>query len=78
MDIQEEITRFNSHLKSVSNVFADKLVQEKGKHLDFILQELLREINTLMAKCPNFNISSIGVDIKVELEKVREQIQNIV
>ena len=78
MDIQEEITRFNSHLKSVRNIFADKSVLEKGKHLDFILQELLREINTLMAKCPNFNISSLGVDVKVELEKAREQIQNIV
>lgn len=78
MDIQEEITRFNSHLKSVRNIFADKSVLEKGKHLDFILQELLREINTLMAKCPNFNISSIAVDVKVELEKAREQIQNIV
>lgn len=78
MDIQEEITRFNSHLKSVHNVFADKKVIEKGKHLDFILQELLRETNTLMAKCPNFDISSIAVDIKVELEKAREQIQNIV
>lgn len=78
MDIQEEITRFNSHLKSVQNVFADTAVIEKGKHLDFILQELLRETNTLMAKCPNFDISSIAVDIKVELEKAREQIQNIV
>lgn len=78
MDIQEEITRFNSHLKSVRNIFANKTVIEKGKHLDFILQELLREINTLMAKCPNFNISSIAVDVKVELEKAREQIQNIV
>lgn len=78
MNVQEEITRFISHLKSVKDIFKNKMVQEKGKRLDFILQELLREINTLMAKCPNFNISSISVDVKVELEKIREQVQNIV
>lgn len=78
MDIQEEITRFVSHLKSVKTVFSDNTMNEKGKRLDFILQELLREINTLMAKCTTFDVSSISVDIKVELEKVREQVQNIV
>ena len=78
MDIHEEITRFNSHLKSVKNVFADKTTLEKGKRLDFIMQELLREINTLMAKCTTFEVSSLSVDVKVELEKAREQVQNIV
>jgi len=78
MDIHEELTRFNSHLKSVKNVFADKTVLEKGKRLDFIMQELLREINTLMAKCPTFEVSTLSVDVKVELEKAREQVQNIV
>ncbi len=78
MDIHEEITRFNSHLKSVKDVFADKAGLEKGKRLDFIMQELLREINTLMAKCPTFEVSSLSVDVKVELEKAREQVQNIV
>jgi uncharacterized protein (TIGR00255 family) len=78
MDIHEEITRFGSHLKSVQTVLSDKSTIEKGKRLDFILQELLREINTLMAKCTTFDVSSISVDIKVELEKAREQVQNIV
>lgn len=78
MNIHEEITRFNSHLKSVKSVFADKTVSEKGKRLDFIMQELLREINTLMAKCPTFEVSTLSVDVKVELEKAREQVQNIV
>lgn len=76
-DIHEEITRFNSHLSSV-----EKLLQadtpEKGRRFDFILQELLRETNTIMSKCSNFDISSCGVEIKVQLEKAREQIQNIV
>ncbi len=75
-DIHEEITRFKSHLTSVYALLETDL-QEKGKRLDFILQELLRETNTIMAKCSNFDISSFGVDIKVELEKAREQVQNI-
>jgi uncharacterized protein (TIGR00255 family) len=78
MDIHEEITRFNSHLKSLKDVFADMAVAEKGKRLDFVMQELLREINTLMAKCPTFAVSTLSVDVKVELEKAREQVQNIV
>jgi uncharacterized protein (TIGR00255 family) len=78
MDIHEEITRFNSHLTSVRELLKDAKHHEKGKRLDFILQELLREINTLMAKCAHFTISSLSVDVKVELEKAREQIQNIV
>lgn len=76
-DIQEEITRFKSHLAAVEGLLANDQV-EKGKRLDFILQELLRETNTIMAKCSNYDISSVGVDIKVELEKAREQVQNII
>jgi len=78
MDIHEEITRFNSHLMSVRELLKDTKPHDKGKRFDFILQELLREINTLMAKCAHFTISSLSVDVKVELEKAREQIQNIV
>lgn len=76
-DVHEEITRFNSHLKSVDELFKSPTI-EKGKHLDFILQELLRETNTTMAKCNDFNISSCCIDIKIELEKAREQTQNLV
>lgn len=77
IDIHEEITRFNSHIEAVKKVLRDKNV-EKGKRIDFIMQELMRESNTVLAKCSNFEISSISVDIKVELEKAREQAQNIV
>jgi uncharacterized protein (TIGR00255 family) len=77
MDIHEEITRFKSHLESVKN-FLQTSASEKGKRLEFMLQELLRETNTTMAKCPTYGISAACIDIKVELEKAREQIQNIV
>lgn len=77
MDIHEEVTRFKSHLESVT-AFLQTTGIEKGKRLDFILQELMRETNTMMAKCPAYEVSTVCIDIKVELEKAREQIQNIV
>ena len=77
VDVHEEITRFKSHLQSTETVLANPNSDDKGKRLDFILQELLREANTTMAKCTNFEVSTVCVDIKVELEKAREQVQNI-
>ena len=77
IDIHEEIIRFKSHLDALI-LFLNTPVLEKGKRLDFILQELLRETNTMMAKCSAFQISNACIDIKIELEKAREQIQNIV
>lgn len=77
IDIHEEITRFKSHLASVAPLLQSQSL-EKGKRLDFILQELMRETNTMMAKCAAYQVSAAGIDIKVELEKAREQILNIV
>ena len=77
IDIYEEISRFKSHLQAMSNALKNADVR-KGKHLDFILQELLRETNTMVAKCPAYEISSRCIDIKVEIEKGREQVQNLV
>lgn len=77
IDINEETVRFNSHLINVSAQFetADPI---KGKKIDFIVQELNREINTVASKCNNIAISSLAIDIKSELEKAREQAQNII
>ena len=77
LDINEEIVRFKSHLESLENQL-DNPKAEMGKRLDFTLQEMAREINTISAKCSNAKISSTAIDIKVELEKAREQAQNIV
>lgn len=77
MDVHEEIVRFKSHLAN----FAKQLETsnpEKGKRIDFTLQELAREINTLSSKCSDAAISSQAINIKVEIEKCREQTQNIV
>lgn len=77
MDIHEEIIRFKSHLKNFYDQ-AHSNAGEKGKQLDFILQEIGREINTIAAKCSDASISSRAITVKVELEKAREQVQNIV
>ena len=52
--------------------------REKGKRIDFTLQELAREINTIAAKCSDAAIGKHAVTVKVEIEKAREQTQNIV
>ena len=74
-DVTEEIVRFKSHLR----LFRGKMEKEDqvGKELDFILQEINREVNTLGSKSQNTDISKEVVLIKAELEKIREQIQNI-
>jgi uncharacterized protein (TIGR00255 family) len=77
MDIHEEIVRFKSHLKNLSAHLQEASI-EKGKRLDFTLQELAREINTIAAKCSDATIGSLAINVKVELEKAREQTQNIV
>ncbi|MCK4264852.1 YicC family protein [Candidatus Babeliales bacterium] len=76
IDIHEEIIRFKSHLEGSKFLIKNREI-EKGKRLDFTLQELVRETNTIAAKCSNAEISRYAVDIKVELEKVREQTQNV-
>lgn len=77
IDINEEIVRFKSHLENMDKQL-DAPAVEKGKRLDFTLQELGREINTIAAKCSDAIIGAATIDVKVELEKIREQIQNCV
>lgn len=77
IDVHEEIVRFNTHLVALEQILkAD--YPEKGRRVDFTLQELGREINTIAAKCSDAAIGSMAINIKVELEKAREQAQNIV
>lgn len=78
IDINEEVARFLSHLEATFAILQNNKNEEKGRRLDFLLQELSREINTITAKCSNYQIASLAVDIKVEIEKAREQVQNIV
>lgn len=77
MDTHEEVVRFHVHLQSLQTLVAAQGI-EKGKRLEFTLQELGREINTIASKCADTQISALAIDIKVDLEKIREQVQNII
>lgn len=74
-DISEEITRVRSHLGQLRGLLKGK--EPAGRKIEFLLQELNREVNTLSAKAGDYRISSLTVEIKAELEKLREQVQNI-
>lgn len=74
-DISEELTRAKIHVESVCKIL--KSDEEAGRKLDFIIQELHREINTMGQKSNNIRISHLTIEIKSELEKMREQVQNI-
>ena len=74
LDISEEIVRFKTHLKQMDKILSQI---EFGKKAEFILQELNREVNTISSKSNQAGIRQASVEIKSELEKIREQLQNI-
>lgn len=75
MDITEEIVRIESHLSQLTKLFTEE--ESVGRKMDFLLQEIHREANTLSSKVNDAGISQRVVEIKSELEKIREQVQNI-
>ncbi len=75
LDIDEEIDRLNAHIAEMAEVFKRK--EPVGRRLDFLSQELNREANTLGSKSQDVELTQIGVDLKVLIEQIREQIQNI-
>lgn len=74
-DATEEIVRFKSHLHQFSEVMHGG--SPAGRKMDFLIQEMLREINTLSSKASEAEVSRLVVEVKAELEKMREQVQNI-
>ena len=76
MNVTEEIVRLYSHIEQLNEFLQEDSV-EIGKKIDFLLQEMNREINTVGSKSQKSEIISLVVDIKSEIEKIREQIQNI-
>ena len=75
VNISEEIIRFESHLKEYAHLLSSDV--PVGRKLDFVIQELNREANTMGSKCNDYTISKAVVDLKSEIEKLREQVQNI-
>jgi uncharacterized protein (TIGR00255 family) len=75
IDIAEELNRLSAHIQEVRRVL--KLGGAAGKRLDFLMQELNREANTLGSKSVASDLSKLAVELKVLIEQMREQIQNI-
>jgi len=75
MDVDEELDRLDSHVVEVRRILADP--GANGRRLDFLMQEFNREVNTLASKSVDTESTRIAVDLKVLVEQMREQIQNV-
>lgn len=73
--IDEEITRLYSHIEQMKSIICE--TQPVGRKLDFLVQEMNREVNTIGSKSNDLEITNCAVDLKSEIEKIREQVQNI-
>lgn len=74
-DVTEELVRFRSHLAQLDAFLVE--VEPVGRKLDFLLQEMNREVNTIGSKANDAQIAMLVVELKAEMEKIREQVQNI-
>src|SRR5260370_665212 len=74
-DISEEITRLRTHLEGLKSILKRK--GQVGKSIEFLLQEINREVNTMGSKSQNAELSQVTVEVKAEAEKMREQGQNV-
>lgn len=75
--IEEEITRLKSHIVQFKELLQSESIKKTGKRLDFIIQEMNREVNTIGSKSNCLEITNLVIELKTELEDVREQVQNI-
>ena len=73
--MDEETVRLRSHVEATKNTLSEG--GSVGRKLDFIAQEMNREANTILSKANDLAISDTGINLKTDIEKVREQIQNI-
>lgn len=73
--VDEEIVRLKSHIDAVAKILTEG--GAVGRKLDFIVQEMNREANTILSKSGSLSVTDIGIDLKTNIEKIREQIQNI-
>lgn len=75
IDVAEEVARLRAHLDEIGRLL--KKGGEVGKRLDFLIQELLREANTLASKAASLELTNVAVEMKVAIEQMREQVQNL-
>jgi uncharacterized protein (TIGR00255 family) len=74
-DVTEELVRLESHLKALRDLLRGR--EPAGKKLDFLLQETHREVNTIASKSADLEVTNMSVDARAEIEKLREQVQNV-
>jgi uncharacterized protein (TIGR00255 family) len=75
LDVSEEVVRLESHLERMNSQLAKG--GELGRQLDFLVQEMFRESNTIGSKCNDAQVAHMVVDLKTHIERMREQVQNI-
>ena len=75
ISVDEEIVRFKSHIKAMQEELYEK--ESVGRKLDFLAQEMNREANTILSKSSDVELSNHAIELKTNVEKVREQVQNI-
>lgn len=76
-DVEEELKRLEMHISEVQRILASDENKPTGRQLDFLMQELNREANTLCSKSMDGDTTNAGIDLKVYIEQMREQVQNI-
>jgi len=77
LDVSEELVRLRTHLDHLGELLASSAAEAPGRKIDFLVQEIARELNTIGAKVQDAPIATLVVESKAELEKLREQAQNI-
>ena len=75
LDVDEELDRLETHINEVRRVLAE--TEPMGRRLDFLMQEMNREANTLGSKSAHVDTSNASIELKVLIEQMREQVQNI-
>jgi uncharacterized protein (TIGR00255 family) len=74
-DVAEELDRLTAHVKAARALLEERAAV--GRKLDFLVQEFMREANTLCSKAANIHLTRIGLDLKTVIDQMREQIQNV-
>ncbi|MGB0799404.1 MAG: endoribonuclease YicC domain-containing protein, partial [Planktomarina sp.] len=74
-DITEELDRLDGHIEAAKTLLADS--KPIGRRMDFLMQEFNREVNTLCSKSGSRDLTKIGLDLKVVIDQMREQVQNV-
>ena len=76
-DVAEELSRLASHLEQAKDLLEGTADKAVGRRLDFICQEMFREANTVASKVSDIKLSELAIELKAELERMREQVQNV-